>query len=47
MRRCSPVVGSRGYSPVAIHGLLIAAASLVAEHGSRLQWLQHVWAQLM
>ena len=29
----SPVVGSRGYSPVLVHGLLIAVVSLVAEHG--------------
>ena len=29
----SLVAVSRGYSPVAVHGLLIAVASLVAEHG--------------
>ena len=29
----SPVATSRGYSPVAGHGLLIAVASLTAEHG--------------
>jgi len=27
------VAVSRGYSPVAVHGLLIAVASLVVEHG--------------
>ena len=27
----SPVVASRGYSPVTMHGLLITAASLVVE----------------
>jgi len=26
------VSGSRGYSPIAVRGLLIAVASLVAEH---------------
>ena len=29
----SLVVASRGCSPVAVHGLLTAVASLVAEHG--------------
>ena len=29
----SLVVASRGYSRIAVHGLLIAVASLVAEHG--------------
>ena len=28
----SPGAESRGYSPVAVHGLLIGMASLVAEH---------------
>ena len=29
----SPVAASRGYSRVAVQGLLIAVASLVADHG--------------
>ena len=29
----SPAATSRGYSLVAVHGLLTAAASLIAEHG--------------
>ena len=29
----SPVVARRGYTRVAVHSLVIAAASLVAEHG--------------
>ena len=32
-RRFSLVMANRGYSLVAVGGLLIAAASLVAEHG--------------
>ena len=38
----SLVAASRGYSLVAVHGLLNAVASLVAEHrlsALRLQWL--------
>ena len=31
--RLSVVVASRGYYLVAVHGLLIAVASLVVEHG--------------
>ena len=36
----SLVVASGGYSPVAVHGLLIVVASLVAELGSRAHGLQ-------
>ena len=36
----SLVAASRGYSLFAVHGLLIAAASLVVEHG-----LWNVWAK--
>ena len=41
----SLVLESRDYTLVAVHQLLIAAASLVAEHGSsmhRFQQLQHM-----
>ena len=31
--RCFLAAVSRGYSPVAVHGLLTAVASLVVEHG--------------
>ena len=37
----SLVVASRGYSPVAVRGLLITVPSLVAEHG-----LEGVWASV-
>ena len=33
LHRLSPVVTSRGSSLVVVHSLLIAAASLVVEHG--------------
>ena len=39
-RRLSLVVASRGYSLIVVRGLLIAAASLVAEQGSRAHGLQ-------
>ena len=44
MRELSPVAVSWGYSLVAVLGLLIVVASLVAEHrleACGLQWLQH------
>ena len=36
----SLVAASRGYSLAAVHGLLIAVASLVAEHGIQAHQLQ-------
>ena len=38
------VVTSRGYSPAAVHRLLIAAAFLAVEHGSRHEG-STAWAQ--
>ena len=39
----SLVAMSRGYSVIAIHRLLTAAASLVAEHRLQARWLQQPW----
>ena len=36
----SLVAGSKGYSLVVLLGLLIVVASLVAEHGLWVRWLQ-------
>ena len=35
-----PITASEGYSPVAVHGLLIHVVSLVEEHGLQAQGLQ-------
>ena len=37
------MVNSRGYSLVAVHGILTVVVSLVAEHGLYLQGLQQLW----
>ena len=42
-RWLSLVAASRGYSFVAVRGLLIAVASLVAEHGLQVHGLQQLW----
>ena len=35
--------GEQGLLLVAVHGLLIAVASLVVEHGFQVRWLQQLW----
>ena len=39
----SLAVPRRGYSPGAVHRLLIAAASLVVKHGLEGAWAQKLW----
>ena len=43
MHGLSLVAASRGSSLVAVRGLLIVVASLVAEHGLQGVWAQYLW----
>ena len=43
MHGLSLIAASRGSSLVAVRGLLIVVASLVAEHGLQGVWAQYLW----